>query len=92
MDKDKLLTLLKSGIWEDALIAFTFMKTWTFEDVQRNFELKEINKLDLGDSTHIQKYIKLNDDLYVIPGGSWTIRFHTSPNINIGKKIDFIEI
>jgi len=76
MSSDKLLKLLKSGIWEDALIAFTLMKDWTMKDVRRNFNLEQGYQLDLGDSKHIQIHVQINSNLYMQPGGSWTIRFH----------------
>lgn len=90
MDKDKMLKLLKSGNWEDALIAFHLMKNWTIEDVSRVFitELHGIfNNINLGSSTHI-KTVKINENLYAGSGGIYSLWF--SPNIsNIG---DFIEI
>lgn len=85
-----MLKLLKLGIWEDALIAFSFMKDWTIEDARENFKLIEGSKLNLVKSGHISKYIKLNDNLYIIPGGDWSIRFHESIG-NLSTK-DYIEI
>lgn len=81
MTPDKILMLLKSGIWEDALIAFNLMKDWTLEDVINRFPKAEPNttdfpmRVDLGDSSHIKDTVKINENLYMFPGKAWSIFF-----------------
>lgn len=88
MNSEKILKLLKSGIWEDALIAFNFMKGWTIEDIRIN--LGGYNEYwDKGISYRIRighnnvKHTKINDNLYAISGGVDTLGFFNKALYNI---------
>lgn len=83
MNSEKILKLLKSGIWEDALIAFNFMKDWTIEDAKREFGNERVGAhgfaIDLGRSTHILT-VKINNNLYAGSGGIYSLWFTDSLN------------
>lgn len=91
MNKEKIVKLIKSGSYEDILIAFHLLKGYTFKDISNFPELDHLaeygychflNESIIGDG----KYHKINDDLYGYIGGrSVAFRTHAS-------KIGHVEV